>query len=98
MSDDGQTNSDPEIVHIAGLAVHVDHRVRQRCAWCAALLDDSDLRLIGMPIEDVDKPYPTWEVGALVAQAGPVSWVMPYNDGDKLPPQCCAMIDPTVTA
>lgn len=89
---------DEGIVHIAGLDLAVDGVLRQRCAWCGATLIDQDLRLIAFQADDPDKRYPTWEVGALVCKDGGLGYIIEYTEGEKLPPNCCAAIDPTVTA
>ena len=38
------------VVHIAGNDVQVGSRLRQRCAWCGAVLVDYDLANIAVPV------------------------------------------------
>jgi hypothetical protein len=85
----------PAIVHIAGLDVRVGNRLRQRCAWCGAMIDDYDLRLVATT--DGNGPG-TWPVGALIARDGGMTYVMEHDDGADIPSQCCAALDPSVTA
>lgn len=92
----------PSIVHIAGLDVAVDGRLRQRCAWCGALIEDVDLRNVGVMVDpaepDKTPSLPSWPVGALLGFADGATWVIEYSTGDTLPAQSCTHIDPTVTA
>lgn len=85
-----------EVVHIAGPDITVNNQLRQRCGWCGATLVDYALDRIAVPIGQDWRP-PTWPVGGLVAVYGPASWVVEHADGDKLPPACCAVLDPEVT-
>lgn len=84
------------IVHIAGPDIHVDQLLRQRCAWCGAVLMDYDLARVAVP-EGQDRGIGTWPVGALVEVDGPASCVVPHADGDELPANACARIDHEVT-
>lgn len=87
-----------EVIHIAGLVIETGPYLRQRCAWCGAILVDCDLRRIAVPEGQDPKPA-TWEVGGLVARTEGVSWVIPHRQGvDKLPEKACAKLDPAVTA
>jgi hypothetical protein len=84
------------ITHIAGLDVQVGRFLRQRCAWCGAVLDDYELGCVaGLGIHD-SRP-PMWEVGALVAVDDGAFWVVDHEDGADLPPNSCAVLDPAVT-
>lgn len=83
------------IVHIAGPDIHVDQLLRQRCAWCGAVLMDYDLARVAVP-EGQDRGIGTWPVGALVEVDGGASWIT-GNEGDRLPVNACARIDPAVT-
>lgn len=88
------------VVHIAGLPVKVGRIVRQRCAWCGAVIDDVDLSAVAVVLTGAGDPqlWPTWPVGALLGVDGGVRWVIEHADGDDVPPECCASLDPTVTA
>lgn len=84
------------ITHIAGLDVQVGPYLRQRCAWCGAVLDDYDLRCVA--VQEGQNPRPAmWEVGVLVAVGGAASWVVDHEDGADLPANACALLDPAVT-
>lgn len=83
------------IVHVAGLPVTIQGRyLRQRCAWCGAVLVDHDLAAIAVPIGQDPTPG-TWTVGALVERDGPVTSLV---EGDDLPDNACALLDPAATA
>lgn len=84
------------VIHIAGPDVRVGELLRQRCAWCGALLIDYDLERIAVPVGQEATPA-TWPPGDLVAVDGHVSVVVPHEDGDDLPWDACARLDPAVT-
>lgn len=84
------------IVHIAGNDVQVGPYLRQRCAWCGAVLVDYDLTLVAVP-EGQDPRPATWPVGGLVEVDGHVSSTVPHEDGKQLPENACAQLDPAVT-
>lgn len=84
------------VTHIAGLDVQVGPYLRQRCAWCGAMLDDYDLRCVA--VMEGQNPRPAiWKVGVLVAIDGGASWVVEHEDGADLPANACAPLDPAVT-
>lgn len=85
------------VIHIAGLDVTVGTKVRQRCAWCGATLEDRDLAREMVPVDQAHLPRGRWEPGALVAVDGHIRWVIEPVDGDKLPDGSCALIDDSVT-
>lgn len=85
------------VVHIVGLDVQVGTRVRQRCAWCGAIIEDIDHANVAVPVDQDPGPCPTWEIGALVAIDGNHRYVVAHEDGAKLPPGSCALLDPEVT-
>lgn len=85
------------ITHVAGLPVNVGPQLRQRCAWCGAVLIDYNLEQIAVPIGQ-EGPPATWEVGAMVVVDGNASWVAEDQGDDKLPDDACARIDHEVTA
>lgn len=85
-------------IHIVGIDVRVGTRVRQRCAWCGVVLEDVDLEAVQVLVEDADKPYPMWPVGALLAVDNVMSYVFEHDPvSEDLPRECCANIDPAVT-
>jgi hypothetical protein len=84
------------LVHIAGPDVQVGGQMRQRCAWCGALLADYDLAHVAAPIGQDPTPA-MWPAGELVAVDGPASWTVPHTDGEQLPSNACAQLDPAAT-
>ena len=84
------------IVHIAGPAITVGDQQRQRCAWCGAVLIDFRFSLAMVPVGQPGPP-PTWPGGDLVARDGNASWIVEHKDGDPLPAEACARLDPAVT-
>lgn len=84
------------VVHIAGVDTHINHRLRQRCAWCGALLLDYDLANLAVPVGQDSTPA-TWPVGELVMVDGGLSATVPHVDGDPLPMDACGRLDPDVT-
>lgn len=85
-----------QITHIAGLPIRVDQRLRQRCGWCGALIDDWDLENTMVETGRQTEAPPTWEVGALIVVDGNATWQDPNDDG-PLPDNACAKLDPAVT-
>ena len=88
---------DRTTIHIAAQPVQVGPQLRQRCAWCGAVLDDTDLSCVMAPEDQANDLYPTWPVGGLVAVDGGMKRTVAHEDGDVLPDECCAMLDPAVT-
>jgi hypothetical protein len=88
------------VTHIAGLVIDVGPLMRQRCAWCGAVLVDYDReRVMVQADRPADRELPSWPVGELVEVDGPVSTVVEHEAGvDKLPANACARLDPEVTA
>ena len=87
------------MTHVAGLVVNIGPHMRQRCAWCGAVMIDYDLTRIAVVVTDGEKPSgpPTWEVGALIVVAGNASWVAEDQGDDQLPADACARLDPEIT-
>lgn len=83
------------VVHIAGQSVQIGPFLRQRCAWCGALLIDLDLsRVMVAPNEDGTPGAAPgeWPAGQLVEVSGSnprVSRVLEHDDGAQLPPHAC---------
>lgn len=84
------------VVHIAGSDVQVGDQLRQRCAWCGAVLLDYDLGRIAVPEGEDPRPG-TWPVGALVEVDGNASWIREHVDGEQLPANACGQLDHEVT-
>lgn len=84
------------VVHIAGSDITVGTRMRQRCAWCGALLLDYDLSRMAVPV-GVDPRPPKWTAGNLVCVDGNLQDEVAHVDGEALPPAACAVLDPEIT-
>lgn len=84
------------MIHIAGPYIVIGPLLRQRCAWCGAVLIDYDLTRVAVPLGQDPTPA-TWGTGQLVDVDGPVSRVVDHTDGDPLPDGTCAHLDPEVT-
>lgn len=87
---------DKGVIHIAGPDIQIDTQLRQRCAWCGAVLFDYALDHIAVP-EGQDSRPGTWPVGKLVEIEDNGSWVVPHIEGEQLPLNACARIDHGVT-
>jgi hypothetical protein len=91
--------STPEpVTHIAANDITIGgQRLRQRCAWCGAVLIDYDLTRVAVQVEPGEEPQPpgTWPVGALVRVHGGMSVVL--DDTEELPGDACGRIDDEVT-
>lgn len=44
------------LVHLAGQAVRAAHVIRQRCAWCGALIDEVDLANVAVALQPGEDP------------------------------------------
>lgn len=87
------------VVHIAGHEVQVGEFLRQRCAWCGAVLEDYDLSRLMYTVDtppEQRRPA-TWPVGGLIEVDGGVTWVVDHDDGKTLPANACAVLDVEVT-
>lgn len=83
-------------VHIAGNDVQVGSHLRQRCAWCGAVLVDYALDRVAVPIGQPARPA-TWPVGGLVEVDGSMSWAVEHDDGRPLPANACGQLDTEVS-
>ncbi len=84
------------VTHIAGIDVQVGSQLRQRCAWCGAVLLDYALDRIAVPVGQDPRPS-TWLVGELVEVDGSWSAIVPHEDGEQLPENACGKLDPEAT-
>jgi len=94
------THDDREVVHISAQPVKIGGRIRQRCAWCGVVIDDTELAGLAValaPGETGPASYPTWPVNVLIARNGNATYVVD-DDGTTTPENCCARLDPEVTA
>lgn len=85
------------VVHIVGTVVDVGTRTRQCCAWCGVVLIDGDGALGGAEAGHDPRP-PHFPPGVLLLVDGHVSMVVDHEDGDPLPDNACAVVDPAATA
>lgn len=87
------------MTHVAGLVIHIGPLMRQRCAWCGAVLIDYNLSRIAVACPDGEAPSApaTWEVGALIVVDGNASYLAKDQGDEKLPDDACALLDPEVT-
>lgn len=84
------------VVHIAGLHVQVGPMMRQRCAWCGAVIIDYDLTGTAVPVGQ--DPHPAvWPLGGVVAMEGVATWLVDHQEGQPLPNGSCVSVDPSVT-
>lgn len=92
--------------HLAGSVAEAEGRLRQRCAWCGALLFDYVLANIAYKS---DTPEDEWrpataEPGTWWHVEGNGGWLLPFephesNEGAiAIPEDCCINLDPDVTA
>jgi hypothetical protein len=94
-------------VHLAGPAIRAAQVIRQRCAWCGALIDEFDLDRIAIPegdpplVEEDGTPRDRW-VGlvAVDVQEGVVTakWAVPDPVLGEIPDDSCMALDPAVTS
>ena len=85
------------MTHVAGLQVQISTSLRQRCAWCGALLADYDLERTLVPVGQ-EGPPAMWPAGALVRADGNLMYTLDAELGDELPDDACARLDDAVTA
>jgi hypothetical protein len=85
------------VIHIAGPDIQVGSQLRQRCAWCGAVLLDYALDRIAVPAGQDPRPS-TWPAGELVACDGSAQYVVPHEDHAELPESCCGKLGHEVTA
>lgn len=107
MTQDMPSTMSGALVHIAGPDIQVGPRLRQRCAWCGALIVDYNLARTLSPCGEAcrvsgcrpehHRPA-TWPVGGLVEVDGGASWTVPHEDGAELPANACGRLDDEVTA
>lgn len=96
------------LVHLAAAAIRVKSVIRQRCAWCGALIDEHDLERIAWqddgsgqnPLIDEDgTPRERWAGLVAVVDGNPtMKWAVDHPDDHEVPPDSCMALDPRVTA
>jgi hypothetical protein len=88
--------------HIAGPQVTIGMRVRQRCAWCGAIISDIDLTMVSVPTADLDenggwKPG-RWDGLVRITERFPQAFEKVEDNGLTPPEDACGHIDDEVTA
>lgn len=84
-----------EEVHIAGTSVQIDGQyVRQRCAWCGAVLIDHTFSEPG-EYDTAAIVFPDDSVVGRESSDHP--WTLLVGVDDDLPDSSCTAIDPSVT-
>jgi hypothetical protein len=97
------------LVHLAAPSVRVGGVIRQRCAWCGALIDEVDLGRVAWVAEDGDpgfvdgdgNPRSRWSglVAVEVVEGVVSSRCAVADPGDgKVPDDSCMALDPVVTS
>jgi len=81
---------EPAVVHVAGAWIHFGGWLRQRCAWCGALI---------LNLEN-GATVAGWPPGHLVAFGlDQSSWDLGHVELAPVPPpRCCLALDPAITA
>lgn len=85
------------VIHIAGADVGFNNLLRQRCAWCGAILIDQDLTLVLVPEGTKNRDFPVWPVGSFVGVDGGMKFSVAFTNGSPFPAGLCALLDPAVT-
>lgn len=90
----------PSVAHIAGLEMQKGTQIRQRCAWCGAILIDDDLALMMVPVGQEGSARSYFPVGEWVETYSPDNqggmWVAldpipPNEDGHYTAPENSCM-------
>jgi hypothetical protein len=94
-SSDSRQSSTAAITHIAANDVTIgERRLRQRCAWCGAILLDYDFANMAVAGDEWSPPG-TWPVGRLVRVDGSYSALL--DEAEELPDDACGRVDDEVT-
>jgi hypothetical protein len=102
VAEDGESNT-ATVTHIAANDILIaGRRLRQRCAWCGAVLIDLDLTRVAVQVEPGEEPEApaTWPVGRLVRVAGEgcsFTYTTVLDETDELPDDACGKVDDEVT-
>jgi hypothetical protein len=100
-------NEPTAIAHLAGPLITFDGVSRQRCVWCGALIDERDIRNIGVPIDETasaevqqaevqSAARSKWEGWVLVMGTNPVMKTSIDEPGDERAPEesCMRLLPP----
>lgn len=101
------------LVHLAGAAIRVGSVIRQRCAWCGALIEEMDVALVAVPegdpapweLTEDGGPLPRWVGLVAIEEHGDgqmfgvvAKWkVDRVEDDDSIPPDSCMALPAEVT-
>lgn len=100
---------DESVAHWVGPVVRIGSLQRQRCMWCGAMIDETDLSRVAVQLQPGDPPMLSqdelakrlgyWEAGAFVAvdKTSSVRFLVDHK-GDDTPLNSCCRLDPAVTA
>lgn len=102
------------LVHLAAPPVRVGDVIRQRCAWCGALIDEYDLSRTAVALEpgqddddarrslvdDAGNPARGWEglVAVDTHEGAGAKWSVDDPADGKIPADSCMNLDRGVTA
>jgi hypothetical protein len=92
------------VIHLAAHEVYTPTLVRQRCAWCGAMLLEFDMAQAraALPV-GASVTFVFWPVGHLVRHldgegVDPTRWIGSYRQALGDPPSgSCMTLDPAVT-
>lgn len=97
------------LVHLAGPPIRVRNVIRQRCAWCGAVLQEDDLDRIAWVaeegaedehplIEPDGTPKARWAGLVAVEEGNPTAkWAVEESADREVPSDSCMALDPAVT-
>jgi hypothetical protein len=90
------------VTHIVGPEITIGgRRMRQRCAWCGAVLLDYDLANVAVQVEPGEQPEPPAVYPYLrlvrITGGGGFRLNAVLDDTDQLPDDACARVDDEVT-
>lgn len=98
------------LVHLAAPPIRVANVIRQRCAWCGALIDEHDLANIAVPegedlglVDEDGNPTARWDGLVAVEQHDgwplgmTAKWDVSSPADGKIPMDSCMSLDPVAT-
>lgn len=92
------------LVHLVGPPLRAGDVIRQRCAWCGALIDEYDLTRVAIPegdpplVHEDGTPCGGWTGLVAVAEGSPtVKWAVENPPDGRMPEDSCMALDPEVT-
>jgi hypothetical protein len=106
------TEFDPSggVIHFAGAALRAVSIIRQRCAWCGALISETDLDRVAWQvgedgqnaenpfINDDGTPKDQWQGLVWVSDGNPrIQIAVPHSADGTIPVGSCMDLEPEVT-